>query len=220
MVRVPVYSLLALLMGAMHVSAATFCRCQNDNGNVNGINEVCSQLDENWCSTDCWSGRSSCYTCQYTPEGTGDDESYKRLKAWCGRHDNGVVNCYSRDNLRSPGLLYQAGCDYSSTSPLNPSVSGPTYHQPDSERKAKMTVVFAANPSTGIYSGQDAVNCKDMPQSRLADASNQFMYDYKICKVRSQSQFGRNIGCPLEDLKSVQKYFKKHCPEWQKEDTN
>ena len=104
------------------VSATRYCQCENPQHDriFPGINEVCAELDDNWCSTNCNIFRRNCDYCQWKPRGAGTDEGYQRLKQWCYQQ-SGVdgdgnsyygtdVFCYSYKNMNKDWSL--TGCSY------------------------------------------------------------------------------------------------------------
>ncbi|KAH8594302.1 hypothetical protein B0O99DRAFT_595631 [Bisporella sp. PMI_857] len=121
-------------------SATRFCQCENEQkGRIfSGINQVCNTLNSNWCSTKCNVFGADCNYCQFTPAGTGDDESYDKLKSWCyqqygsenGQQYNGnIVNCYSYKNASPKGFL-GTGCAYQNNGDFAPAPSVPEPKDP------------------------------------------------------------------------------------------
>jgi hypothetical protein len=109
------------------VHAARYCQCENRNAGriFSGIQAVCSQLSNSWCSTNCNIWNENCDYCQYTPAGGFPDAVYAVLKTWClkqfvyDRYRNQIysgteVSCYSFENKASCATC--GGCKYSSTS--------------------------------------------------------------------------------------------------------
>ncbi|KAM7185293.1 hypothetical protein V8F33_012471 [Rhypophila sp. PSN 637] len=115
-------SAIALAALLRSVAATLYCQCENPSYDriFPGINEICSQLSDDWCSTNCsFASRSNCDYCQYTPKGFGPDADYARLKNWCGKQQGssgGVpyhgrdVFCYSYDNKARCATC--GGCSY------------------------------------------------------------------------------------------------------------
>ena len=90
------------------VHAARYCECENRDDSVifPGIQQVCSQLSNSWCSTNCNIFGKNCDYCQYTPAGDFPDADYAALKNWCFKQSvystfkqrfylGSEVNCYS-----------------------------------------------------------------------------------------------------------------------------
>ncbi|KAK4118979.1 hypothetical protein N657DRAFT_675181 [Parathielavia appendiculata] len=107
-----VLGLFVFAMTALYsVTATEYCQCENndyaDYGRIfPGINQVCSTLSNDWCSTNCNIFGKNCDYCQYTPKGHGPDEDFHRLQSWCsqqqGTHNDhtyyGTLYCYSFEN--------------------------------------------------------------------------------------------------------------------------
>ena len=117
-------SIAALLTTCSAVSATWFAMCQ-DRGRVNfsGINQVCSQLDSNWCSTNCNIFGYNCDVCEWIPGGPPPNKDINVLRSWCFSQEwydsinkkdiHGTIELYSHSGFFPSGSCPTCGgCPY------------------------------------------------------------------------------------------------------------
>ncbi len=109
---------------ALQASATQYCKCQNSQygHTFGGIQHICKDLSNDWCSTNCDFFWGNCGYCQFKPAGEGPNVDYQSLKSWCfqqqdwdsasQRYFRGTeVNCYSYKNAQ-PKEFGNKGCEH------------------------------------------------------------------------------------------------------------
>ena len=120
-----VLQIMSGLMVMLRTASATlYCRCmQADNVSTHsGINAVCRQTGDNWCTTNCNPVGKDCSYCQYKPAGDPDrryDQDYQDLERWCmgqytydhrGKIHFGYLTCTRRNLITECPTC--TGCSY------------------------------------------------------------------------------------------------------------
>lgn len=216
---------LVLVTAVVHVSATRFCQCENSSfGRIfPGINQICRDLSADWCSTNCNTAGRNCDYCQFKPAGTGNDEDYARLKAWCSSqtaYDSSSqtsyagtsVECYSARNAASQPTLDFFGCrhqDNGDFAPKQPAPANPDQATTKPAPRGATDVNFYSTVSKNLrLTGH---NCDYIYPSAANKIKDQFLAEHTDCSVdsnRSQSPGVNYLRCPYTSENVVATYEK------------
>ena len=209
--------LTALVMATVHVTATRFCQCENEQyGRIFlGINEVCSGLSDDWCSTNCNVFNHNCNYCQFIPAGYGNDADYDALKQWCYKqqgydtqasaHYSGTtVYCYAAKNAVAKGF-WEGGCPHEDNGDWANSPEPPSNPAPPAETnltqvppKAYVIVNYWRNK----VHRQGGHECTNIYQSAMDKVADQFLLLHPECSDDKQRQSTANIrqlACPISN---------------------
>jgi hypothetical protein len=123
--HIPINLLTSTLAMSVTVSASRFYQCTVRGTHTwSGINQECSQLGSNWCSTDCNWFKKNCDTCEYTARGDPPNADVAKLQNWCNKQPkfeydrdhqyNGKLEYYTRKVYGNP-CSWCGGCAYVDT---------------------------------------------------------------------------------------------------------
>ncbi|RGP62956.1 hypothetical protein FSPOR_8940 [Fusarium sporotrichioides] len=90
--------------------AMQYCACENSSAAVRyvGIQDACSELSSDWCTSDCDEFGDNCDVCKLTGDGDANAEDTDKLQAWCDEQEGfnadteatftgGVIQCYESE---------------------------------------------------------------------------------------------------------------------------
>ncbi|KAL8802981.1 MAG: hypothetical protein Q9182_003469 [Xanthomendoza sp. 2 TL-2023] len=179
----------ALTFTALPVAATQFCQCEHPatpEWKFPGINQICHDLSNDWCSTNCNFVGRNCDYCQFTPAGHGPEDDYRRLVSWCHqqqawdsraeRYIHGTdVFCYSYKN-RVPKGSY-SGCS----------------HEDNGDDPRDKTAYLATQLKSGWYQRR---GCGNLQTSDWAAVAHKFIQQNPTCKSINNSTYSRLLLCP------------------------
>ncbi|KAG8528275.1 uncharacterized protein KY384_007192 [Bacidia gigantensis] len=202
----------AIAIATVHVSATRYCQCENEQyGRIfSGINEVCSTLSNDWCSTNCNVAAKNCNYCQFKPAGYGNDADYESLKSWCYKQEGydlqtdkyfkgSIVYCYSAKNA-IPQSWYDPSCGHQSNGDWDK-----TPQQPAPPAETNVTQVPPSNYLIVNYwlkkvNRLGSHECKDIYKSAINKVASAFLSLHPDCGNDTQRPDTDNIrylACPV-----------------------
>jgi len=202
--------------------ATMYCQCENPGKHriFPGINQICSELSNDWCSTNCNIGGKNCDYCEWKPAGSSPDEDYAKLKKWCGQqsgYDSGSqtyykgtdVFCYSNSNKARCSTC--GGCAYNdnsffkrseSVSPLDgapaPSVGRREAYDGDSDLEAPdASVALDVQPSGEEGSAALARECQLLYPGAAKEMA-ELLGEDDACKTGASEADRYSVTCEPE----------------------
>ncbi|KAI4193927.1 MAG: hypothetical protein LQ346_003788 [Caloplaca aetnensis] len=185
--------LVVLHLPILQVSATQFCQCEHPakpEWKFGGIQHICRDLPDEWCSTNCDFFHGNCDYCQYTPAGQGPDADYQQLVSWCRKQsewDSGAkryihgtdVICYSYRNRIPPKIGY-TGCR----------------HEDNGDYPRDTTAYFSSRLVGGWYQRRGCRNLQRFDWGPLAD---DFIKKNPQCQAINNATWPYQLDCPYSD---------------------
>lgn len=185
-----------LVTAVVHVSATVFCQCETQlyAWVFPSIDQVCSKLSLNWCSTNCDNAGKNCNYCQFKPADVSSNKAYHCLLNWCNvqaeynprsqMYFRGLkVEYYLADNARPQGTsvscCHQHNDDFS---PRQPAPANPNQATKKTAPRGSTIVNFYDGPSI-----IDSCKCDKVYPAEADKIKDLFLANHKEdCSVDSK----------------------------------
>ncbi|KAL8923701.1 MAG: hypothetical protein Q9208_004453 [Pyrenodesmia sp. 3 TL-2023] len=187
------FGLVVLPHYILQASATEFCQCEHPakpKWKFGGIQHICRELPNEWCSTNCDYFGGNCDYCQFKPAGHGPDADYRRLVSWCGaqsEYDTAVgewirgtdVICYSYRNRIPPKFGY-TGCR----------------HEDNGDEPRDKTAYFSSKLEGGWYQRR---GCRNLQRKDWTPLADDFIKKHPRCEAINNATWSYLIDCPYSD---------------------
>ncbi|KAL8966077.1 MAG: hypothetical protein Q9197_006193 [Variospora fuerteventurae] len=212
----PLLAILSLLCHTLPVLATKFCQCEHPDKyefRYPGIQHVCNDLSNDWCSTNCNSFGANCDYCQFKPAGQGPNADLAKLLSWCreqrrwdSKDETDVhgtdIMCYSYKN-RVPKKFGYTGCDHEDNG--------------DFARDAQVMLSREMRPPGRFQGNPFVIGCKNLMANEWLSLADDFISKYPTCEAINNGTVHRTIHCPYskhatsKDISKQSAHFRSDC---------